>query len=618
MLPARQSDGEESLRSGGRPAAGAWPLKQIYRAIAAQQPPAQTAEEIARLAREAAGAVAAAVFVLRNEGLQLLAACGELPLWLRAAGGIPPQAAPWWRLRGRAEELRPEGSWAPYAGLAGGASWCWSDRLTTAAGEVVGCLVLFGARPFEEGPLREELGELKELAALAIEQANLLEELRFRAERDAVTGLWNRQQFEERLGRLAEGGGAGAAVVLVSLEGARRVREILGEETGDALLRKAAERVAGLPESSLAARLSGDELAVLAADGGDPAETGAKLLRALDEPFLLDGHEIHAQAAVGVAAAERGEGTRQWLRRARAAVAAARMRRNGGRCVVFDPTLPLEAPERLALERRLRGAAARGELVLHYQRQVRLADRRTAGHEALMRWKNPEIGMVSPAAFIPVAEETGLIVELGMWALEEACRQARNWELEGLPARVGVNVSAVQLADARFVDSVARALESSGVQPGLVELEITESAVMENLRLAAERMRELRRLGVQFALDDFGTGSSSLAYLKELPVDRIKVDRRFLEELGQGRAPLLESIIRMAHGLGLAVIVEGVETEQQLEALVGMGADEVQGFLTGRPAPAEDVEAREKPEARQARGGGGMGTIGHLTPILPA
>lgn len=305
---------------------------------------------------------------------------------------------------------------------------------------------------------------------------------------------------------------------------------------------------------------------------------------------------------MGVAAAEAQEEIREWLRRARAAAAAARTRRNGNRCVVFDPTLRLEAPERLALERRLRGAAACGELVLHYQPQVRLADGRTAGYEALMRWRNPDIGMVSPGAFIPVAEETGLIVELGRWALGEACRQVREWERRGLPARMGVNVSALQLADSGFVEDVARAVESSGVEPRHLELEITESAVMENLSLAAERMKELRRLGVQFALDDFGTGASSLAYLKELPVERIKVDRSFLGELHGGRAPLLESIIRMAHELGLAVIVEGVEKEPQLSALAGMGADEVQGFLTGRPAPAEEVEARAAAEGCAAGG----------------
>jgi diguanylate cyclase (GGDEF)-like protein len=591
LVRERRSDDRQGAASAAA-AGGGWPLKQVYRAIAAQQPLAMTAHEIARLAAEAAAAALAGVFALRGEELEVLAVWGEAPPWLKPAARIPAPVAPWWKLRGRWAVTGEGADWPMFAvpGLAGG--WCWSDRLTTAAGEVVGCLTLFGPRPAEGERCAEALDELKELAALAIEQANLLEELRYRAKRDAVTGLWNREQFEERIAQMRDNGGAAeASLVLVSLDGARRVREILGEETGDALLRRAAERVAAMLEAKFAARLSGDELALLAA-GGDPRQIGARLLRALDEPFRLEGHEIHAQAAVGVAPAEPCEETRQWLRRARAAVAAARGRRNGGRCVVFEPTLRLEAPERLELERRLRGAAGRGELVLHYQPQVRLADGRTAGHEALLRWRNPEIGMVSPGAFIPVAEETGLIVDLGQWAVEEACRQARRWELRGLPARVGVNVSALQLADPGFVDDVAQALEASGVAPEHLELEITESAVMENLDLAAERMRKLRRLGVEFALDDFGTGSSSLAYLRDLPVQRIKVDRRFLEELKGGPAPLLESIIGMAHGLGLSVIVEGVETRQQLEALEALGADEVQGYLTGRPVPAGEAEAR--------------------------
>ena len=595
MRPAHLQDGEAAVDTGRSAVRRADLLKSAYRAIAAQAPLGEGLGLLAGLAAEAAGAEVAGVFGLRGEDLETLAASRELPVWLQAPARVPAPAAPWWRLRGQAVEMSGSAAWAPYAGLAGGVRWCWSNRLKTAAGEIVGCLTLFRRGPFGEGPPAELFEELEELAALAIEQANLLEELKFRAERDPVTGLWNRRQLEERIEQMRQAeGGAPAALVLVSLEGARRVREILGEETGDALLRSAAERVVGTCGAGFAARLSGDEIAVLTRGSGeDPRSFGAQLLRLLDEPFLVGGHEIHARPAVGVAAAEGVEEARQWLRRARAAAAAAQARRNGARCVVFDPTIAIEAPERLELERRLRGAAGRGELLLHYQPQVRLRDGRTAGHEALMRWRNPEIGTVSPAAFIPVAEETGLIVELGRWALEEACRQARRWHKRGLPARIGVNVSALQLADESFPEDVRRALAASGVEPRLVELEITESAVMENLKLAAERMRELRGLGVQFALDDFGTGSSSLAYLKELPVDRLKVDRSFLGELEQGRAPLLESIIRMAHGLGLEVIVEGVETDKQRAALQAMGADEVQGYLTGRPMPAEEAEARQ-------------------------
>lgn len=591
MRPAFPSAVEKAGREARASGKAARSLKAVYRAIAAQAPLGGTLSEIARLASDGLGQSVAAVFGLRAEKLETLAASSQLPLWLRPPSQVPAAAAPWWPLRGRAVEMSESAIWAPYRGLGGGARWCWSDRLQTAAGEIVGCLTLFSAERMEDGCGGAEMEELKELAVLAIEQANLLDELRFRAEHDLVTGLWNRQRLEEELQRLrTPGGAAQAPLVLVALEGARRVREILGEETGDALLRQAAERLTRLPGAGFAARLSGDEVVILPETGGAaPQEIGARLLEVLDAPFRLDGHEIYAQPAVGVAVAGREEDMTQWLRRARAAATAARGRRNGRRCVVFDPTVAMQAPERLEMERRLRGAAARGELLLYYQPQVRVEDRSVAGYEALMRWASPGVGMVSPGAFIPLAEETGLVVEMGRWALGEACRQARLWERQGLPARVGVNVSALQLADAGFVRHVEHALRASGLTPGLLELEITESAVMENRRQVAERMEALRRLGVEFALDDFGTGSSSLAYLKDLPVDRLKVDRSFLSELEGGAAPLLESIIRMAHQLGLPVIVEGVETERQWAALAVMGADEVQGYLTGRPMPAEEA-----------------------------
>lgn len=599
MQPARPLAVEARDRAPAGAEGAVCALKELYRAIATQAPLEVTLGEVARLACETAGAGAGVAFGLKGDQLETLGWSGGVPPWLRPPARIPVRAAPWWRLRGRAVEMEEGAWWAPYADLAGGARWCWSDRLTTAAGEIVGCLTLFCRELPGEGGGGKLIEELKDLAALAIEQGNLLEDLRFRAEHDLVTGLWNRRRLEEELGRLREAGEqAPAALVLVALDGARRVREILGEETGDALLREAAGRVSSLGEAGFAARLSGDEVAVLAAPGAPPAEIGKKLLEALSEPFRVEGHEIHAQPAIGVAAVEDGEAEiRRWLRRARAAVAAARGRRNGARCVVFDRTVAMHTPEKLELERRLRGAAGRGELLLHYQPQVRVRDRRIAGYEALMRWVSPGVGMVSPGAFIPLAEETGLVVELGRWALEEACRQARRWEREGLPARVGVNVSALQLADAGFEDDVKRALDSSGLMPRLLELEITESAVMENLRVAAERMSALRGLGVEFALDDFGTGSSSLAYLKDLPVDRIKIDRSFLGELERGEARLLASIIAMAHQLGLPVIVEGVETEQQWAALEQMGADEVQGYLTGKPVAAGEVEALARRDA---------------------
>ena len=572
-------------------------LQKLYRAIASQAGLSETLGEVVREASAASGGATAAVFRLEDGLLRTSAAAGPDKAAAQSLPPLEPRLAPWWRWHGKIAAVGEGPEWARIESLWPGLRWCWSDRLETAAGEVVGCLTLFGAAALPDAAALDPLEELKQAAVLAIEQANLLEELRYRAEHDPATGLWNREKFHREVGRrrLGSCGGAGT-LLLVTCDGVRRVREILGEETGDALLREVVRRIGRLGGEPLCGRLSGDELVLFLA-GQDPARFGACVAGALKEPVLVNGHEFAVHAAVGMARERHGEPWAEWLRRARAAAAAARLRTGAGRCVEFDGSLMLYSPERLELERRLRGAAARGELQLYYQPQVRPRGGTIAGYEALMRWRSPEVGTVSPAAFIPVAEETGLIVELGRWALGEACRQASSWRREGLPARVGVNVSAVQLAEPDFPRHVKEALAASGLPASLLELEITESVVMQNRQLAAERMRELHRLGIEFALDDFGTGSSSLAYLKDLPVQRLKVDRSFLAELDRASAPLLESIIRLAHQLGLGVIVEGVETPRQLELLAAMGADEIQGYLTGRPMPAEEA-ARQAAAAR--------------------
>jgi len=577
-------------------------LQRLYCAIACQASLPETLHEVAREASAASGGATAVVFRLEDSLLRISAAAGPHKAAAEALAPLEPRLAPWWRWRGKIAAIGHEPEWAWIEGVFPGLGWCWSDRLETAAGEVAGCLTLFGSGAPPEAALLAPLAELKQAAVLAIEQANLLEELRYRAEHDPATGLWNREKFQQEVARRRlDGPGGAGTLVLVTCDGVRRVREILGEEIGDALLREVVRRIRRLPGEPLCGRLSGDELVLFlpAGSGVDPVWFSAGVVSVLSEPVLVHGHEFAAHAAAGLARERQGEPWEQWLRRARAAAAAARLRTGAGRCVEFDDSLTFCSPERLELERRLRGAAGRGELQLYYQPQVRLDGGGIAGYEALMRWRNPEIGTVSPAAFIPVAEETGLIVGLGRWALGEACRQARAWHRDGLPARVGVNVSAVQLAEPDFPRHVEEALAASGLPASLLELEITESMVMQNRQLAAERMRELRRLGVEFALDDFGTGSSSLAYLKDLPVQRLKVDRSFLAELERDSAPLLESIIRLAHQLGLAVIVEGVETPRQLGLLASLGADEVQGYLTGRPMPAEEA-ARKAAGARQS------------------
>jgi diguanylate cyclase (GGDEF)-like protein len=422
---------------------------------------------------------------------------------------------------------------------------------------------------------------------------------------DAVTGLPDRASLLEETVRRVERASVlqlGLAVVVVALDRFRRVNETLGQSVGDTVLRQVGERLReSVGDADLVGRRSGDEFMVVVADDGSPGGVLAladRLQQAIREPYHLHGHELTITASIGVARFPTDSSDAQSLFRS-ADIALARAKQAGrGKLVVFDRAMQEAVTTRAELERELRIAMREGHLLLHYQPKFRVKDRALVGAEALLRWRHPTKGLISPGQFIPVAEDSGLIVPIGTWALGEVCRQRAAWQRAGLAmGRVSVNVSALQFARPDFVGTVTRAMRAANVQEGHLELELTESIVMDDVEHVAARLGELRKLGVAVSIDDFGTGYSSLAYLQRLPVDVLKIDRSFVRPLdlggdeARGAHALAGSIATLARGLGLEVLAEGVETEGQFQALAELGCEVIQGFLLGRPVPAADLEA---------------------------
>ncbi|HSW51547.1 MAG TPA: bifunctional diguanylate cyclase/phosphodiesterase, partial [Bryobacteraceae bacterium] len=343
------------------------------------------------------------------------------------------------------------------------------------------------------------------------------------------------------------------------------------------------------------ARLGGDEFGLILTELGeaqDALRVARKLLEALETPFTIDAHEIFLTASVGVSLFPRDGQDAETLER-KSDVAMYRAKGWGrNRAEFFTADLGLAALERREIENALRRALDGGEFELYYQPEVK-AGGGVVGLEALLVWNHPKLGPTPPQRFIPVAEESGMIVSIGSWVLSQACRQNAAWQRAGTAnVKVAVNVSATQFARPDFVETVAQALAESGLSPSLLELELTESMVMRDLDESARQMDRLRALGVGISIDDFGTGYSSLSYLWRLPIDTLKIDRSFLKEIDRDAdtIPLVRAIVALAHGLGLRVVAEGIETRQQLEALRDAGCDIFQGFFLGEPAPPNAVE----------------------------
>ena len=385
-------------------------------------------------------------------------------------------------------------------------------------------------------------------------------------------------------------------VLFFDLDRFKQINDTLGHMAGDRLLQQVAVRLhAKLRPDDLIARVGGDEFTVLlprVRDQGEATLVAQRLLDALHEPFEIDGQELWITGSAGISLAPQ-DGTDIETLLKNADVAMYRAKDEGRDSFrLYHETMNARAMDRLILESHLRRAVDRNEFVLLYQPQVDLKTGRVYGVEALIRWEHPQLGRVSPAQFIPLAEETGLIVEIGAWALDEACRQASSWLRQGREFRMSVNLSARQFEQKDLAERVASALRTSRLPADMLDLELTEGTLMRGTE-AADTLRRLKALGVRLSVDDFGTGYSSLAYLKQFPLDVLKVDRSFVIGLAEDHKSeaMVRALIELAHGVDLEVIAEGVETEAQRGVLVRMGCDAIQGYLVSPPTTPAEVES---------------------------
>lgn len=443
-------------------------------------------------------------------------------------------------------------------------------------------------------PLQTARGVLVSAAVRDITERRRIEAaLTRRTLHDALTGLPNRVVLADRLDRAmlrSERSGTTAAVLFVDLDRFKLVNDSRGHAVGDRLLIACAERLTRLVRpADTVARFAGDEFVVVADEGMDPLAAKAlaeRIIAAFTAPIVVDGEDLYVSVSVGVALSASGRSADQLLRDADAAMY--RAKENGrARCEVFDATMNSEAELRLALGNDLHRALERDELVVHYQPIIDLAAGCPAGAEALVRWQHPTRGLLTPGEFIPVAEDTGLIVPVGARVLGLAARQWATWQ-PGPGRMVNINLSAHQVRHPDLVPTVLAALHDSGLDPSCLCLELTETVLIEDLDSRRHTLQALKDLGVRLAIDDFGTGYSSLTYLKRFPIDIVKIDRSFLAGLGVSRydRTILEAIIELVHALGLRAAAEGIETAEQLDLLVRLGCDLGQGYHLAPPAPA--------------------------------
>ena len=425
------------------------------------------------------------------------------------------------------------------------------------------------------------------------------QQIEFQAYHDALTGLANRRLFQEHLTlalALAARRGRVVAVLFLDLDHFKLINDSLGHTMGDALLREIGMRLRkSVREGDTVARVGGDEFTIVLQDLEKKEDAGLvaqKVLRTVADPVEIDGHRLYVTTSIGITIfPDDGEDAEALLKNADNAMYRAKEQgRNTYQMSTVEMNRSMHA--RLTLENGLHQAIERNEFELYYQPQIEVATGEIIGMEALLRWRHPERGIVAPGEFIAVAEERGFIIIIGDWALRQACIQAKNFCGIRPNFRVAVNISARQFRDATLVDTIESAMHDAGLDPSCLEIEITESAAMADVALTLDVLKKLRRTGISVAIDDFGTGHSSLSYLKQFPIDALKIDRNFVEDLPDRfeDAAIVRAIIQLAHGLNLRVVAEGVETKPQLDFLVEHDCREVQGYYFSYPVPAEELE----------------------------
>jgi diguanylate cyclase (GGDEF)-like protein len=470
---------------------------------------------------------------------------------------------------------------------------------------VIGALTIYSIELDAFGD--EELKLLEELAndlaygietlRTRVEHAAAEKKLEFLAHHDMLTGMPNRLLLRDRFEQAAAEADrehSGVAVLFLDLDNFKQVNDTLGHNYGDQLLVKVVERLRNcLREADTISRQGGDEFIVLLPHSHDVRVIGGvaeHIVQAFADPFEIESYSINTTFSIGISLYP--DDSREFDALLKNADTALYQSKDSGRDTYrfFSEKMNIDAQEQLHLQGQLRNAVKNQEFLLHYQPQIDIGSGRMIGAEALVRWQHPELGLIPPGKFIPLAERTGLVIPMGEWVLNEACRQARQWMDSGQPLVMAVNLSALQFKRGNLLETVAEALKQSGLPPHMLELELTESILVQDVEVAIKTLRSLKEMGVKLSIDDFGTGYSSLSYLKRLAVNKLKIDQSFVRELAidADSAAIVKAIIQLGHTLQLTVIAEGVETDAQFAFLRNYGCDEVQGYLFSRPVAAAE------------------------------
>ncbi len=578
--------------------------RQIMEMVVQGQPLKAVLERLVKIIERHCPDAIPSVLVLRDEHLEHYVAPNLPPIFVNAMGKdlsrlIGGQNAD----ATLVSDIKTDPHWEPLRAAAGqiGLETALLIPVCSGKGELLGAFTSFYLdKCVPEKSEIELLKTLARLTALAIEHRRLTDQLSYQAQHDPLTGLPNRVLMEDRLQNAISQTARNnrmVALMFIDLDRFKIINDTLGHEAGDLLLQQVTQRFLSIiRKSDTLVRMGGDEFTLILPDLDDRADAvrvAQKLLDVFKSPMNIAGHDLFVSASIGIGVYPQDGKTSAELQK-NADVAMYRAK-NAGRNAVecFAPEMNAAAMEKLQLEGELRRAIEQNEFILLYQPQV-ATDGTLCGFEALLRWKHPKRGMIPPIKFIPIAEDTGLIVQLGTWVIQEACRQTKAWQDAGYQnVKVAVNVSARQFQQVDFVQTTADALKAAKLDPKFLELELTESLLMSDPEHETPKLQAVRELGCGIAIDDFGTGYSSLAYLRKLPIDTLKIDGSFVREIQDGNskdAAVVQAITSLAHSLGMKVVAEGVEYENQRKYLHSIGCDQMQGYLFGKPKHASEVQ----------------------------